>query len=684
MDWENLLELAHPWIDLAGSALGALAVVALAQLACRLIAGATPWELVRSGFRECPPLHAGMKCLSDAMLIALIGAFTMLGRAAYVVYRLQQDGKGWSIDWLLRGGLAAGTLLGFIFLVRAFRTWRSNLRVEGTPVQVHVEAVTEGISPADLKNLGAEAFPNRVGDGWRMGLVVRHLILWMLIASLGGWASIWIWDLAGFHDHPNLRRLPVPTTGSVLMFMSSLCEAVIGRIGDRPTWLPAAAYLAVASFLVFLPSNRSYLLLRAPAHAIILGASGVGSVLAALHLGGATWGIGVSIGAKTLLAWRCGSDLSRERQNCKRQSFLEPIRRETVATCPWLSRIPSEMAANYPKLDLRELASRVSQGMLNVEESTTWVTRNFGRLVRRPEVAHRRCASAILRYLTVNRSAGFARSWSTRAPLRYPKVPVWDLIRFPLNPPPGFVSADDRLELGSEWNAVCTCNPCGGSGTVMVEETYQETETRYETVYNNGQSQQVSRTVTVTKTRMVQRTCSGCGGTGRLEHVQCIDTSWRTMGCSVVTPHLPVPELAEGAGETVFFRQPFIEDRQVADLASPHSAAPGKLTREMNESGRAMANLSDRVAPSVLEQTNGAYVYRSDFIVVGFHLIRIRFGRWLRWTGWFFGQRPEFFFPRLPLSGSAVATQILGLPARAYVAFMTATGVARFVNLFWQ
>jgi hypothetical protein len=417
MNWDLLLKEANPWLELGGSALVALTIVGLAQLTRRLVAGAGLLKLARNGFRECPPLQASLRYVSDAIVIAMIGAVALLGRAICVVYQLRQEGREWSQAWLLRGGVALVSLLGLAFLIRVYRSWRSNIRVEGTPVEVQVQAVTEGVAPADLKDLGAEAFPNRAGSRWRTGLVARHLILWTLVMTLAWWASIWIWDLARLHDDPAFGRWPVPKTGSVLGFMASLREILVGQIGAWPPWFPAVAYLNPATFLVFLPANRSYLLLSAPSHAILLGATAVGSVLAALHLGGAVWGTRAAVAAQTLLAWRCSSDLSRDRRNSRRQSFLEPIRRETVARCPWLSRIPAEMAANYPELDLRELARRVSQGALNLEEATPWVTRNFGRFVRRPQVAHRRCASAILRYLTVNRSARFARSWSTRAPL---------------------------------------------------------------------------------------------------------------------------------------------------------------------------------------------------------------------------------------------------------------------------
>ena len=48
--------------------------------------------------------------------------------------------------------------------------------------------------------------------------------------------------------------------------------------------------------------------------------------------------------------------------------------------------------------------------------------------------------------------------------------------------------------------------------------------------------------------------------------------------------------------------------------------------------------------------------YRADFQICGFRTIRIQFRQLGGRVGWFFGKRPEFYFPRLPLSYETVAT----------------------------
>ncbi|MND05529.1 hypothetical protein D3C83_263740 [compost metagenome] len=49
----------------------------------------------------------------------------------------------------------------------------------------------------------------------------------------------------------------------------------------------------------------------------------------------------------------------------------------------------------------------------------------------------------------------------------------------------------------------------------------------------------------------------------------------------------------------------------------------------------------------------------------GYRTICIRFEKLWGRVGWFFGRRPEFYFPRLPISWSALATCVFLPPLAA-------------------
>jgi len=55
-------------------------------------------------------------------------------------------------------------------------------------------------------------------------------------------------------------------------------------------------------------------------------------------------------------------------------------------------------------------------------------------------------------------------------------------------------------------------------------------------------------------------------------------------------------------------------------------------------------------------------LYRADFQVTGLWAMRIEYQRLPGEVGWFFGRRPEFHFPSLPLSWSAVGTALFVVP----------------------
>jgi Gpi18-like mannosyltransferase len=60
----------------------------------------------------------------------------------------------------------------------------------------------------------------------------------------------------------------------------------------------------------------------------------------------------------------------------------------------------------------------------------------------------------------------------------------------------------------------------------------------------------------------------------------------------------------------------------------------------------------------------GGRLYKADFQVCGFRAIHIVFNELGGRDGWFFGKRPEFYFPRLPLCYATIGV-ILFLPPLA-------------------
>lgn len=653
-----------PFVSLFAWAFAALTLV---QLGRRILAGATVTQLFRDRFHECPPVRglgwAAVVMLWVVLLTTAAGTIRA-GFLAVQAYGTDRRADYRLILWTL-GGLAA--LVALFRLRRGLQRLITEYQALPPAVAVHVKDVARGIPGSSLARLGAESFPNQIARTWKAGLWLRRVLAWLLGGAACYLATIYAWEWLQLHDRPGFQRWPViqlrdlvTSLEPVTLFLSQLCA---------PLGLAVAGYVAAGLFLQFLPENRNYLLLRFPWHWTLLTGSGVVALGSVLGLLGPHAAVAVGGVLLVLLTRRLCQDLAHARRYQARQHVVSPMIEAVRRRCPFLNRLPMDTSCGYPPIDPAELARRITRGAGNLTEAGPLVTRHFGRYLRLASVRHEPCAVAMLRFLTVGRAAVLGHGWSTSKPLYYPQVPVWDLGRFPLAPPEGYQSANQRLELGSAWNAILTCGRCGGSGTVTETETYQEPETRYETEYSGGQSRSVTRTVYVTKTRTVTKTCPSCGGTGRLEHVQLLETYWRHLHCSATEPRFPMPELVEYAEEVAFFDQPYVEGLQPAPRDAWASSVSPALTSEMLAAGNTLADVSDRQVPDVLRLLGGQHLYRSGFAVHGFHTVAISFGRLFGRRGWFFGRRPEFHFPRLPLSWSLVATRIVWLPAVAWLTY---------------
>ena len=266
--------------------------------------------------------------------------------------------------------------------------------------------------------------------------------------------------------------------------------------------------------------------------------------------------------------------------------------------------------------------------------------RNFARFLDLVEVQYQDFAVAMLRYLTVRRYVTLSGGSGTSRCLQHPQVPMWDYDLFPLKPPNGYTDWIDPLFLPSRWNVVETCSNCGGTGQVARTETETETD-------SNGN--------TTTRTRTVYETCSTCNGGGHLEYTQILNTQWQKLIPSVTEPNIPVPELVENAEETIYYNLPLTENFESIEISPKIINASSPLIQEMQNTGSQMEYLH-KAHKAEVERLHNGYLYRADFQIGAFQTIAIESTNLKGRFGWFFGKRPEFYFPHLPLSPIAVVT----------------------------
>ncbi|MGH9846806.1 MAG: hypothetical protein ACREEM_49540, partial [Blastocatellia bacterium] len=359
---------------------------------------------------------------------------------------------------------------------------------------------------------------------------------------------------------------------------------------------------------------------------------------------------------------RAAADLWRWRKYRKTMKVYKPIAETLEMDVPYLDEIAEHPDFRLPDPDQTDLNERIARGCRNIEERSLFVTRSFARFMRLMEVRFQSFAMAMLRYLTVRRYVTTSGGFGTYRMFQCPIVPVWNLRLFPLYPPSGFANLIDPLLLDSEWDIVQTCGRCGGTGQVW--ETYYETEyytehyTEYYTDYNGRQSSRpASRTATRQVAKQRQVTCPACGGSGRVLYRQTLNTQWQSLMPIVTHPRMPMPELVENAEEKSYFHLPLTEDFH--DLPpSPNSyGIVNALVKRMEESATYVVS-RHTINTEKVEKLHNGKLYRADFQICGFRTISIRFAKLRGRIGWFFGKRPEFYFPRLPLCYATLGTMI--------------------------
>ena len=614
---------------------GMLATVAVSATR-RMTLGAEWRELVADQFRELISLRAMLW-----MALGLAWAANGITLATVVIKGLGMFSSE------ARGGTAAAFFLGALLAWPAWesRKWLQELinkaPLTSPPAVNFANGVTHSaLAPEHMLRLGAERFPNHIcpqrqRDRWIrfgvfLGCCIGDLVL---LSSVEGARS-------------SARFTAEPMHGEMRGF--------IGMV---------LAYPSAVALVVLLLSNRDYTLV--PFRLALLVQAGLGLLVfvgsaMVVSQPGSMHRIGMVVFG--FMAWRLAADLLREWRYGKMKRTLDPIVSDIRQQLPGFDSYTADPSFCQPALNSATLESRLAQGCRNVEEKGLLVTRHFARFFTIVDVATRDCMMAQLRFLTVRRYVTLTSGVGTYACLRHPKVPVWNESLFPVSPPEGYMNYTDPLLLGSEWQVVLTCGRCFGTG--QVRETYQEYYTEY---YTDSEGRSQTRTVSVTKERWV--VCPCCGGSGRLLHSQILHTQWQRLQPTLATPEMMLSELVEDAEEVTFLELPVKENRRLLAPEVQFHVGQGPSTQALAWAAQALAQKHFEHAAAI-EQLHDAIVYRADFRVCGFKSVRLSFQNLSGREGWFFGNRPEFYFPRLPVSWEAMATAIFLPPVALALAAM--------------
>ena len=511
-------------------------------------------------------------------------------------------------------------------------------------VDVRKAKFSPQISPQHLASLGAERFPNHIDPEGEANNVIRRVVIGVSILAVGllscavyaGWITKEEGTLASQNADETLSTLQ--EIAIFALWVSSVSLALLLFNNRDYTFIPFRRSLICQGILVGLIVVSLFIMRP-------------NNVLAAVGVGGCLF----------FCAARAARDLWLSRQYRLMKRVTDPIVADLERLTPYLNQVSAHPDFRLPELDTATLGERITRGCVNVEERGLFVVRSFARFMRIVEVEKQNFAVAMLRYLTVDRGVSLSGGVGTYESFRHPQVPIWNLQLFPLRPPAaeqddGFLDMNDSFSLDHEWDVVRTCSRCGGSGRVWETETYHQTEH-----YTDSSGRSGSRSVT--KTRQVQRTCPTCSGSGRTRHQQILNTWWRYLIPRITDPEIPIPELVENAEEERYFYLPLTTELEPKSFSPETYSVDDPLVNEMIETGRQLMALHPEHSQSVLS-LKGGYLYKADFQVCGFRTIHITFNDLGGRDGWFFGKRPEFYFPRLPLCYATIGA-ILFLPPLA-------------------
>ncbi len=493
------------------------------------------------------------------------------------------------------------------------------------PVKTDSVLVRHGIHARFLKDLGFERFPNENSPKNSQERVFRYLLSLLGISTTV--LSFFILFKNAEYDFK-------------IDFISPIQEVLARESSIEESLILAVSIAMPTLILLLLFNNRDYTFLTF--NQVLIVKFGILFLSAfCLTLLGFNFYTKVLILAIVLSFYglRMIADLVSESSYARTKRVYNPIADKIKYHAPYLDQISLHPQLQLGALHQSKLSERISRGCKNVEERGIFVIRNFARFLNLVEVQYEEFSVAMLRYLTVRRYVTLSGGSGTYRPLQRPSVPMWDFGLFPLHPPKGYVNWIDPLWLPSRWDVVETCWRCGGTGQVM--KTVTETDSKGNT-----------------RTRTEYETCSTCGGSGRLEKTQVLNTQWQRLMPLVSYPNIPTPELVEDAEEKVFYHQPFTENfvELTQNMRVPETSNP--LSKKMSQTAHELKQLH-KLHKSEIEKLHDGYLYRADFQIGSFRMIMIEFVNLGGRFGWFFGKRPEFYFPRLPLSYSAIFTLIV-------------------------
>lgn len=616
-------------------------------LLLRLMIGASPIFLMRTRFYEVPPLRLLFHAAHLGIWLGFATA-TLIG-VRYGWTYLESSNLEHVEVAIWAAIIAAVCWISGRIVCRWFISIPDNA---APAVSVRGVETVEGADLSRLATLGKEQFPEMLAYGCTGGLTARRVL-----AAVGSLAVVYVIAAATEWGREN------GLYGAGI----DLLRSARGMAPEvPPPWTFVAGVSSSLGLSLLLFGNSSYTLMRFPHTLIIASVFCVTSWQSAGMLGanddqlGCLFGV---IACAFVVRWMV--DLNRASGFTRVRGVTVPISQRIAERVPGLAKIKHRDSCRLVMLDEQEIRERIARGCRNVEEASPLVTRNFSRFLSLVRIRYEHFAAAVMRFLTVRRFITRNSGGGTTRTLQQPSVPMWNESLFPLRPPSGYRNWLDPLGLGWDWDIVEWCSSCGGSGRVRCNcgnGRVQRTETYTE--YSGGQ--------TVTRTRTVEETCGTCGGSGYVTCSTCsglgkvvfhqtLNTQWQRLLPSSTSPHVHVPEFMEEAEERNYFQLSLMENREYLDAVPTNDGIDSEIESELSNSARELAaELPEFVR--LVEQLHGGRMYRAEFQVNGFWVMQIVFRFLPGKVGWFFGRRPEFHFPSLPLSWGYVGTVMFVLP----------------------
>lgn len=600
-------------------------LVLFTSLIRRLINGASLEELFKTHFYEVFPIRTLM--WAALCILGYFGMFFVAAVAINIKSLIFGSSPNYSISSFFIY-LLINASLGYVFFLSAFHLKNyitKDFSSHSTTVLPKENLISYGISTNLIKQLGNEKFPNEISSRANRDNLIRYLLI--IIAS--GCLLFNLLSSSYYFD-----QLDDGVFQDIPQFLSLYSSPL------DPFFTCTALVLPCLIFMLVL-GNRDYTLLTF-LDSIYFKFCFLATLITCLM-----W-MNLSFSSIWLIfsvvifsyAFRAILDLYTGSRYRKVKSVYNPIVEDIRLNTPYLDKIINDVNLKLSPLDLSSFSQRISRGCKNIEERGMFVVKNFGRFLSLIEVQHEEFSVAMLRYLTVRRFLTRSAGLSTHRPRQHPQIEMWELTIFPIFPPEGYVNWTDPLRLPSHWDIVETCYTCGGTGTV--------------TEHTSDGKDSSSTT----------KTCGTCSGSGRLEYTQILNTEWKRLLPLVTYPEIPTPELVEDAEEQIICNLPLTEHFSCCGDPSELLRNDWFLSHDFHKTGVKMKELHSKHQLAV-EVLHKGHLYRSDFQIASFRTIMIKFSNLGGSRGWFFGRRPEFYFPLLPLSWETILTVSL-LPSLGF------------------